>query len=506
MFELQERADLIKKERKKQSLSQQQLADKVGCSLRTIQRLEKGDDISDKYLRKIAEVIGLNDNQLLVDQKGNRDKISNMIRMTRIRKGNEVYSLLNNYNMKIKYDYSPHFKQEEEMNLAIKFFSMCAKYHKALFGEVELSGDKLYRPSPSKVNFDFAPILAKCNGLNVGIFGKMFCSVSRGRMTIKELEKSFLDSNEKRAHYYPYLNKNGTNEIVLFLYATPYQKAKYDERNPLLIDVQQIQLPEVYVKSHMDWHFDDLYVNEESDFSLPEIVGKMSISEALGIKAYLENKRKEDPDYTSEFWRNNATLHIRDQLYHAIDEILYDYDTSDPDNGKWTRTEKKLNKKDIDKRSYEDGEKVAAEVWNAWDILNKRAQNNGNKWIDFEMKQNSDFPDISRKDWYGLENTEVKTYKYKKYDTADLKDKKLLPDQIAGAYYVSNDGEELPVIRSVVKDQELGDYDIITVNGQEINSNQDKINFYQMKKEFKKKVEFSQRKLKVISLLEIINL
>ena len=69
MFELQERADLIKKERKKQSLSQQQLADKVGCSLRTIQRLEKGDDISDKYLRKIAEVIGLNDNQLLVDQK-----------------------------------------------------------------------------------------------------------------------------------------------------------------------------------------------------------------------------------------------------------------------------------------------------------------------------------------------------------------------------------------------------------------------------------------------------
>ena len=122
------------------------------------------------------------------------------------------------------------------------------------------------------------------------------------------------------------------------------------------------------------------------------------------------------------------------------------------------------------------------------------------------MKQNSDFPDISRKDWYGLENTEVKTYKYKKYDTADLKDKKLLPDQIAGAYYVSNDGEELPVIRSVVKDQELGDYDIITVNGQEINSNQDKINFYQMKKEFKKKVEFSQRKLKVISLLEIINL
>lgn len=49
----------IRDARKKQGLSQDELAEKAGLSRPTIARVERGDDVSTATINKLAEVLGL---------------------------------------------------------------------------------------------------------------------------------------------------------------------------------------------------------------------------------------------------------------------------------------------------------------------------------------------------------------------------------------------------------------------------------------------------------------
>lgn len=49
----------IRDARKKQGLSQDELAEKAGLSRPTVARVERGDDVSTATITKLAEVLGL---------------------------------------------------------------------------------------------------------------------------------------------------------------------------------------------------------------------------------------------------------------------------------------------------------------------------------------------------------------------------------------------------------------------------------------------------------------
>ena len=333
MFE--ERAKIIRRERVGQKLTQSDLAEMVGCGLRTIQRIENAESSKDKFLEKIAEVLGLDDNQVLIDNRTKKNDDQNNFRFRRIVKGDEVYQIINNHNMKMLYDYSPHFDEESQLELVTKFFAKCNKYNQALSGkEVEISGEKVNRPSPLKVNFEFAPILIECKRKNVGIFAKTFCSVTRSRMDLEELEKYFLRVSADTTSYH--LNEMSKNDLALLLYAAPFEKMKYEQSKPYLIKPQYIQLPEDYVKKQLDWHFDDLYTDDKSEFSKPDIINIISVSEALGAKSYMDQKSKEDSDYYSKFWKSHYTIWMRESYDAGVDQILWEYYADHADISKHT--------------------------------------------------------------------------------------------------------------------------------------------------------------------------
>jgi len=499
----QDRADLIKQKRKQNDWTQTTLAKEVGCGLRTIQRIEDAESSSDKFLLKIAEVLGLDDNQVLVElKKGQKKSAPKMYRLRKLFKGNEVYNFLNNYNMRIIYDYSPHFKGREKMEIVINFFRDCHKYNKALNGMHEEVGFKK-RQSENQVNFAFAPILAECNAKKIGIFGKLFCTVTRGRMSLDELENFFFVADDEIHGYYPSHNITTRKEIALLLYAAPFKHGDYIIDQPSFYNPEYIQLPEDYIRGKFTWFMDEIFTDDtvETDFLKPKIDKIIDFSKAHGMHLYFDKKRDEDPEYLSKFYKSDYTMVARDQIFHA-EEDYYDYDMSDPDPRNHTRSKKNIDEGQLDEKSIEDGKKDAAEIWNFWEIINKRAPVWSNIYIKHERKNNPDFPDIERNDWYGPDNTIIKEFKIvrvdrKKTEFESREDGVHTQDKVMD-HFIGDDGERLEI--------HYGNEGELYCGEIQIDADTETIIRYEMTKEFKKKVEGFTKQIKNEPLIPYLKL
>lgn len=62
-------SNLVKKLRTAKNWSQEQLSEKAGLSLRTIQRLENGDNASIESVRALAEVFDIDPNELILSER-----------------------------------------------------------------------------------------------------------------------------------------------------------------------------------------------------------------------------------------------------------------------------------------------------------------------------------------------------------------------------------------------------------------------------------------------------
>jgi uncharacterized membrane protein YhaH (DUF805 family)/DNA-binding XRE family transcriptional regulator len=62
-------SNLVKKLRTARNWSQEQLSEECGLSLRTIQRLENGDNASIESVRALAEVFDIDSNELILSEK-----------------------------------------------------------------------------------------------------------------------------------------------------------------------------------------------------------------------------------------------------------------------------------------------------------------------------------------------------------------------------------------------------------------------------------------------------
>ncbi len=402
--------ELIKTTRKNfkgKSISQQKLADKVGVTLRTIQRIEKGTSGSKKNLRKVATALGLDWNQVIIDDAGDSDPKENMYVLRRVMRGEELFDVLRINDLPIEYDYSPHIEGREKMDLVVEFFREIFELHKKL---IEKDSDG--RPSPSRtfVDLRLAPILAGLHKENCGIFAKMFCSERQSSISLEEYERALQNQGF-------FGTSESTRKNYFYFFAAEIDESENTSTDPSGIKTDPIELSQAYLMRRFKnrEYLDKLYADDDINAPFQHIPKQFylnNISKAMGLKNYFEEKKKIESDYFSAFFSSPY-------FSNQINEIQEYYDgckiEEEDKYGIIYFKERALDDKDLDKRSYEDGQKRAALLWNAWEIFNKRAVDNHNNVLsraryNYHSKE-LHFPDIHHRCWAGPENTMIDEYK-----------------------------------------------------------------------------------------------
>ena len=470
-----QRANLIKAKRKEMdSMSQSDLAKKVSCTLRTIQRIEAAEPAGEKLLKKITEILGLDDVDVIVESSEGEKSTEKIFRLRRVFKADELSDVLRINNLPIIHDYSPHIKGRETMNLVIEFFKKCWSLNEA-FSEKNRTRIK-ESLTALDIDLGLAPILAGINKEEVGIFAKLFCTVKKSKLSLEEYEQSLIGPYTRG----DYIRNDDSQErkLAFMLYAANIKNsddAPYE--NPSLYKNESIKLTEEYLKKKFrtKWYSDEIYADDEIDTPFQSHPKQYSInieSESFGFKDYMGGKIDENKEYFNEFLKDPYLIDIRENYDIMMEHTFnYNYETGE-------RESIEFDLATHDKQSFEDGQKQAAQMWNAWEIFNKRAPYWNNSWLSFQKKHSVRyFPEINNPKWFGPKNTIIKEYK------------RVIDPNINELSYVSDDGDTLEVTITNPDEYYIDDLDM------HIDLNQDIIPLYQPTDEFRAKVSELVKKL-----------
>ncbi len=403
--------ELIRTARKSfegEGISQQQLAEKVGgVTLRTIQRIEKGESGSKKNLRKVATVLGLDWNEVIIDDLGESDAKENMYVLRRVMRGEELFDVLRRNDLPIEYDYSPHIEGREKMDLVVEFFRSIYDLHQKLTTK---ASDGSSSPTRTVLDLRLAPILAGLHKENCGIFAKMFCSERQSSMQLEAFE-SILHQHGDGG------NPESERKLIFYFYAANIDKDDNTSTDPSVIKTDPIKLSQAYLMRRFKNRefLDNLYADDDINAPFqnsPKQYIVNNISELYGSQKYFEKKKKEDPDYYDAFFES---VYFARQTREIINDSYY----LDSINEGYTKIHsglikegRGLDEKALSKLSIEDGEKGAALIWHAWEIFNKRLPLVRNKvLLDAKEGSTGHFPLLNHSDWAGPENTIIEEYK-----------------------------------------------------------------------------------------------
>lgn len=429
----QDRANLIKGIRKELGWTQTMLANEVGCGLRTIQRIEDAESASDKFLKKIAEKLGLDDNQVLIDvNKSNKKKIKTY-RIHKVLRGKELYHLLYVGKQDIIRDYSIAIEGRNKMDLVLETFELTDRITSTL------NNNKIgKRWDEEGVDFLFAPLLAELKKQKLGLFAKRFCSLTRGQMNLEQFEKQLYGD-------VLLFDCDGVdrvkNVLLLFINQTESQNHLIlNDSFKTKIEYFDIQEDYIYDKLRLSsnfWAGQEIIADDDDSLNKSVFNAKTIIqnSAAFGYLNYLKTKEEENPEYYKKF-KNNYYFDLAHELVRDMGQgVVWDFDFDN--NNDVLIKELPQDKEKIDKKSYDSGQKDAALLWHAWELFNINTKYTKNKYIEM-LQRNRVFPDIQNPSWKGPEKTELIVYDYKgQFGGIDHEDL----SWPAGAIYESHDGD-----------------------------------------------------------------
>ena len=244
-------------------------------------------------------------------------------------------------------------------------------------------------------------------------------------------------------------------------------------------ELQNPSLSENYLKAKFKWHIHDIYADEDTNQKIginPKEERYLKDSEAVGFIEWWNFKEDKYPNRMKEFWESEYFGSLREDIYnnYLCDEYGLDDDLN--------QIKIDFDYKKYDEDSIEAGKKLAAIVWNAWEIFNRRAPYWNNKFLKSiekeHLNRNEFFPNLKSPDWFGPSNTNIKFYNRVKID----------PYESWRDIFESEDGDTLKL---QLADEEGGMY----LDDQLIDRDTDTIYIYSQTEEFKKKVSEFYKKL-----------